>query len=871
MESRAHAEIDGILNKTQNIWNGTLHERSRFATGGNAVLTSRDPSVKCFGQGLRAFPMTSRTRFLITAAALCHLLIAHPLVTSQLLSAQSPQNGPQTASSSWCPLKPEEDGACALSQEKDGNVYKLHGNAEIHYSGYILHADEASYDSESGQATLEGHILLEGGPYDEHVEASRATYNVKTGTGRFEHVNATVGWHARRNRMVLTSTNPFVFSGRIVEKTGPRHYVVNDGSITTCELPRPKWQFHAQRVIVDVGGNARIYHTNFRIEGVPVFYFPFATHPIEKVRQSGFSIPDVGASSTKGRIIGESVYWAIDRSMDAQLGAQYFSDRGWAPHAELRVRPSDSSFVDLNYSAVFDRGGGPQRQNQGGQNVRLEAQSMFPHEVRGVAVIDYLTSYVYRLAFNEVFTQAVNSEVKSNAFLSNTTNDFFNNISTERYQNFESTTAGDVITITHAPNFEFSSVDRRLARSPFYWTYDADVGGLSRGEPGFHTATVVGRFDLNPSVSLPLHVHEWSLRPALTLHDTFYSEELVPSASTTVATGTPVNRKALEEEVELRPPALDRIFDHEIFGRKWKHVVEPRVTYRYVTGVNNFSNILRFDERDILSDTNEAEYGIVNRLYAKRMGAPPTDCGPAGMPGLLIGGAAQTSIVPWERQAQLTDGPCHPEPQVREVATLELAQKYYLDPTFGGALVPGARNVFTATADLTGIAFLTDSRRLSPLVSRLRVQTSSRIDAEWDLDYDVKKGRMTASTALLNYRFGPFTVGGGDAFLQTPSETAALAPIAEALRFNQFRLLLGYGHPDKRGFTGAANIGFDAHLGFMQYASMQTAYNWDCCGVNIEYRRFALGSVRNENQFRFTFALANIGALGNLRRQERLF
>ena len=208
---------------------------------------------------------------------------------------------------------------------------------------------------------------------------------------------------------------------------------------------------------------------------------------------------------------------------------------------------------------------------------------------------------------------------------------------------------------------------------------------------------------------------------------------------------------------------------------------------------------------------------------------------------------------------------------VREVVTWELAQKYYLDPSFGGALVPGTSNVLAATIDLTGIAFLNDARRFSPLVSRLRIQPSSRADAEWDLDYDVKKGRINASTALLNYRLGMFTVGGGDAFLQTPTQTAILNPLPAPARFDQLRLLLGYGHTDKRGFTGAANIGFDAHLGFLQYASVQTAYNWNCCGMNVEYRRFALGAVRNENQYRFTFTLANIGALGNLRRQERLF
>jgi LPS-assembly protein len=90
-------------------------------------------------------------------------------------------------------------------------------------------------------------------------------------------------------------------------------------------------------------------------------------------------------------------------------------------------------------------------------------------------------------------------------------------------------------------------------------------------------------------------------------------------------------------------------------------------------------------------------------------------------------------------------------------------------------------------------------------------------------------------------------------------------------RFNQFRLLFGYGNATKRGFSAATNVGFDANVGFLQYSSVQTSYNWDCCGVTLEYRRFALGSVRNENQFRFNFALSNIGSFGNLRRQEKLY
>ena len=182
---------------------------------------------------------------------------------------------------------------------------------------------------------------------------------------------------------------------------------------------------------------------------------------------------------------------------------------------------------------------------------------------------------------------------------------------------------------------------------------------------------------------------------------------------------------------------------------------------------------------------------------------------------------------------------------------------------------------------LSGNSFLTEPRHLSPLISRLRVQASGRTDLEWDADYDFVRGGVNASTILANYRLGPFTVGGGDAYLQVPGECAQSSCRFNTTRdpniifwpqlFNQFRLLLGYGHSGKEGFSAATNVGFDAKLGVLQYAAAQATYNWDCCGVSMEFRRFALGSVRNENQYRFTFALANLGSLGNLRRTERLF
>jgi len=365
---------------------------------------------------------------------------------------------------------------------------------------------------------------------------------------------------------------------------------------------------------------------------------------------------------------------------------------------------------------------------------------------------------------------------------------------------------------------------------------------------------------------MPVLFSGWSFRPEIGVRDTVYTEKQGPQGQST-SIADPVNRWAVEGSFELRPPAVSKVFDKEWLGRKWKHVIEPRAVYSYVTGVNNFPSILRFDERDVLSNTNEVEYAVVNRLFAKRTTAQSSDCADEGIHS-PIGQPVKKSRVPWEKEA---DDTCQEGPVVREVVSWELAQKYFLDQNFGNALVAGQRNVFTTTVDLTGIAFLTDPRRFSPLISRLRVQTTSHTDAEWDLDYDFKKGLINASTTLVNYHIGQITFGAGDAYMRTQGEANSSGVVTTAPHFNQFRLLLGYGGPNKRGLSVATNVGFDATLNFLQYASVQTAYNWDCCGVNIEYRRFALGSVRNENQFRFTFALANVGAFGNLRRQERLF
>lgn len=867
--------------------------------------------------------MRSQFKLVITAAWLCHLFLNASLLTSQTLPDQPTpsQAAEQSQSQSagchlllTAPLEAHrEEAASSTGQkkparvpiseaqpvrvsakecEKNGDQYALHGDVEVEYEDFVFHGQTVTYDAATGDATATGGAALSGGSRDIHIAASHATYNIRSRTGKFYDVIGTTGARFKGRSVTLTSSSPLAFTGKMVEQTGPEEYVLHDGSVTSCELPHPKWTFNAAKIILRVGHNARVYHTTFRLKGVPVIYLPYAAPPVERLgRQSGFLIPNIGTSSTKGTIIGDSFYWAINRSADATLGGEYLSKRGWSLQENFRARPSESSFLNVNYFQVLDRGiattvnGQPTTQNQGGEDIKLNGETLFAHNIRGVASLNYLSSFLFRLAFTENFSQAVDSEVKSVAFLSKSVRPYSFNVFASRYQNFQSTNSGDVITILHTPGVAVSGIDQQLFSSPFYGAFDIDAEGLRRSEPNFVTPGIVGRFDLDPVLSAPLLVHGWSFRPQLELRNTSYTQQQSAISSTqSVAERNVLNRRTIEGDLEILPPAVSRIFDRTLFGNQVKHVIEPRLTYHYTNGVEDFSNIIRFDVRDVLSNTNEVEYSLTQRLYLK--GKHP--------------GCAQETAKPAADNQARNNAPddfhaadCLPA-GADAFLTWEVKQKYFIDPNFGGVVVNGRRNVLYTTVSFTGIAFLTDPRRFSPIVSRVRMRTTGNSDLEWQLDYDTKKGRINGSAVYSTLHFGNFFVEGSHAYMQDPGEIVlsptppgpgqppAILPACPLGHFNQqnpcvpplfnqFRALLGYGSPTKRGWSAAANVGVDAEFNLVQYSAAQTAYNWDCCGLSFEYRRFSLGTVRNENQYRFAFTLANIGSFGNLKRQTRLF
>ncbi|MBV8438081.1 MAG: LPS-assembly protein LptD [Silvibacterium sp.] len=783
-----------------------------------------------------------------------------------------------------------------------GGVYTLTGHIVIHYRDYVIRADHATYNQATGDIDAEGNLQIDGGPDNAHLNATHGTMNVEAHTGHLYDVNGTLGQGRasrlrpvttvipgqgalQQNKPVLSSESPFAISGKELIQMGEGRYHVVDGTMTSCQLPTPDWRFIADNFFLE-NGVARGKSSWFELQALPVihklpvFYLPYVTHPVNaESRTSGFEIPMFGKDTQKGWIFGENIYFTLGRSADLVIGSQYYSKRGFAPSGQFRYQGRGYDFATFRFVSLLDRL--PGNENQGGVDMLFDARHDFDPETRVVADVEYLSSYTYRQEFEDNYVTAINSEVKSQAFLAHSHGAFSEGVSFNRYQSFQSTAtspAGAVeIRILHLPTLQFDALDQYLPGTPLMWGMNAGATSLSRSEPGFQTSKVVPRFDFYPHLSLPLHFDGWTLRPLVAVRDTFYgkSQNPAPLGELPTERDATVNRKDFEGSVDLRPPALMRDFSpgwiERLFGSDLRHAIEQQVTYRFVRGVDNFDSILKFDPVDVASDTNEIDYFLTQRLFLRRLHPQPCKGDEALGPEETCG----TGNSDW--------------------ITWQIGQKYFFQPDFGGAVTPGTRNVLETTLDLSGVAFLDRPRNYSPITSRLRWQTTTSTNLEWDFDYDTKRGRFDSSNLFASYKHGDFTFAVSDAHLHTlPGAPSASTPTNVSSRtasgtatgtgsttttsttppeinFNQLRFSAIYGSPIKTGFSTGTNMGYDFTFNTLQYLGVQTTYNWNCCGLSFEVRRYSLGTVPEHTTFLYSFTLANIGSAGSLSWAQRVF
>ena len=614
------------------------------------------------------------------------------------------------------PARPTEAAVLEsdLPQSKHDDVYSASGNVVLTYGDHILRADALTYNNATDDVTAEGHVVLTGGDNDEHIEATHGTYNLRTQTGRFYDVHGSVEMSRASTAPAITTTNsgiaaantahlpgyqtsnPFLFEGRIVVKTGPTDYTVYNGSVTSCLLPHPDWQLYARKISLD-SGQAKAANSTFKLLGLPLLFFPYVTHPVDnQQRQSGLLIPVLGYSSaskdtgSKGFTIGEQFYLVLGRSADLTVGSLYYSLRGFSENGTFRYHGVGDDFFNAHFSALQDRGFTTSTgiyTNQGGVDITSSFRRKLTTHVRAVGDAEYLSSYIYREAFTENFNQAVSTDITSIVYLTDQKNGFSVDGRVDRYEGLKvvqtAVNPSEEVKIYHTPSIDFTGLDHPIPGTPLLWSITASAAGLKRAQPNFSTGGITARIDLRPEIALPLGFAGWHSLSSVAVRETAYSRSRqVPygNNATPIELNSPLNRADFDLNIDIRPPVIERTFTvperwHWLLGDQVRHTIEPDITYRNVRGIDNFLSVLRFDDVDLASDTDELEYGVTQHLYFRARRRPPGRSAAAPrrppnpcLPALRLASrqrrrstsSAPTSAPPWMLTASPTQRPQRP-------------------------------------------------------------------------------------------------------------------------------------------------------------------------------------------------------------------
>ena len=782
----------------------------------------------------------------------------NPLTEDQPVRQKSPTRQREVGEAT--DLLKVDAGTQTVSGPKEARIFVYEGNVDARIGTYRLQADKVTVYEATNKVIAEGNVVFDQGD-QQRITGSRAEWNYRTKTGFFLNSTGFTNQTQDGTRMYFTADR--------VDKISLDTIIATNVQVTACDEDVPKWSFHAKRVKIKTGDRVRVYSPNLRVKGVPVFYLPYASVSIKpRDRASGFLTPTFGGSGQKGFRFSGGYYQTLGRSADVTVRNDVYTARGIGFGADLRTRANSRSFFNAGFYVVKDRILGHKADathpDQGGSSFYVEGVHYFPNGFIAAADVNITSNLAYRQVFSDSIQQAISPEERSQVFVNKDLNEYsFNFIARSQVTSLPNSR----IRIRELPGV---SIDKRATpldffkKLPIYYSFEASAEGVSRketvddliafrrdvgGDP-IVSPSIVQRLDYHPKLQVPVHFFGVSVTASAGGRMTFYSNSIDPVNRAILSRN--VTRGYGEFEVDVRPPALFKDFHRRNGSFFFRHLIEPYITYRRIVGVNNFDRVIRFDYVDAVADTNEIEFGISNRFFTRRS---TENVSSAASKATRTGQKVPTSSQPYE------------------ALTITVRGKYFFDPFFGGALVPGRRNQFYPINTLSGFSYGGVPRRFSPLNIEARYRPRNDIFVDLRTDLDTRGGGVRALSTTVGINRSLVQAFQSFYYTRAVELVPSLARFADArgkepgtLRGSQWSPSLFLGDREK-GLFGGASFFFD----FQQRpgtngrslisSTVTVGYTWNCCAVTAQNYTFNVG-VRQENRLVFSFRLNGIGTFG---------
>ena len=540
------------------------------------------------------------------------------------------------------PTKIEAD---TIEIEESTQHVVLTGNAQILQGNRGVYADKMVYDQESYQARAEGNVRFYT-PNGDAIRAESLQIEVDTFIGEASNVKIQIADPSpevtqRRHQSFYEDYSIFAplqspgvapsqtnqldtdtvyararAEAEKVEFESDDFERLSNVSMSTCVEGNDDVLLVAKEIELDhVAGVGSAKSMKVKFKGVPIFYFPSVTFPINDQRKSGFLFPGIGYNKESGYMVEVPYYINISPQQDATVIPRVLSHRGVQLYGEYRyltrtsqgaikveVLPSDKVYQDKDrYAGIFRH----QQSFGGNWRAKVDAQTV--------------SDDAYLRDFSNDIDIASSSFVPQNAEL----------IYSGRVLRFESnvSTYETVNTAIALANRPYETVPRlSLSVKP------QRIGVLRAGIDSEYieykhddTTKVSGsRFRVKPYLSMPLEAVYGYITPKVSFHSVQYSLDNYNGTDNSPSFSVPV--ASIDGGL-----VFERSFSRS--GGNYLQTLEPRLFYLNIpeetdqnglptfdtglganTSIDHFFRENRFFGGDRIGDTHQVSLGLTSRV-----------------------------------------------------------------------------------------------------------------------------------------------------------------------------------------------------------------------------------------------------------------
>lgn len=399
--------------------------------------------------------------------------------------------------------------------------------------------------------------------------------------------------------------------GALLAKVGERSFTLEGATLTACDGESPAWAFEFKRGRVTLEEYARLTGVVFEMGGVPLLYSPYILWPAMRDRATGFLIPGIGFSSSRGGFLGVPFYWAISRSADATFVGEFYTKGAGGLGAELRLAPSKGTAIEGTVQLARDPDitEGWEWKTRG----RLVSDDI-AKGIRGVVSWTHYSDIEFFQAYDRDFTLTSARSTKSEGFLTYAGDPVSLNLRLDREEAFYGTTT---VVTERRPVLEARFRPTPLLGQRLFVEGEAQAGMLNVEKGAGQPSGLYDREDVYPKLSAPLSPLPWlSLQADAGVRVTRYGKSVSEDGRSLVE--EPYVRTTASVGANLVGPSFARVFESGLGPySRLKHVIEPRVDYKYTGAPDDLWKAPQLDPVDFVTPESSVRYALVQRLLGK--------------------------------------------------------------------------------------------------------------------------------------------------------------------------------------------------------------------------------------------------------------